>query len=67
MTDLQREGVAKPEPYDVVIRVGVGRSARRGADRHDGAPPLHSIRDAVLTHPTMAEGLNALFGNVPPL
>jgi len=27
--------------------------------------PYTAIRDAVLTHPTMAEGLNALFGNVP--
>lgn len=26
-----------------------------------------SIREAILTHPTMAEGLNALFGNVQPL
>jgi hypothetical protein len=26
-----------------------------------------AIRDAVLTHPTMTEGLNALFGNVSPL
>lgn len=27
--------------------------------------PYTAVRDAVLTHPTMAEGLNALFGNVP--
>lgn len=27
--------------------------------------PYSALRDAVLTHPTMAEGLNALFGNVP--
>lgn len=27
--------------------------------------PYTSLRDAILTHPTMAEGLNALFGNVP--
>jgi len=27
--------------------------------------PYTAIRDAVLTHPTMAEGLGALFGNVP--
>jgi len=26
--------------------------------------PYTSLRDAILTHPTMAEGLNALFGNV---
>ena len=26
---------------------------------------VHGLRDAILTHPTMAEGLNALFGNVP--
>lgn len=28
--------------------------------------PYTTLRDAILTHPTMAEGLNALFGNVPP-
>lgn len=27
--------------------------------------PYTALRDAILTHPTMAEGLNALFGNVP--
>src|SRR3546814_7284400 len=27
--------------------------------------PYSALRDAILTHPTMAEGLNALFGNVP--
>jgi len=27
--------------------------------------PYTTLRDAILTHPTMAEGLNALFGNVP--
>jgi pyruvate/2-oxoglutarate dehydrogenase complex dihydrolipoamide dehydrogenase (E3) component len=27
--------------------------------------PYMALRDAVLAHPTMAEGLNALFGNVP--
>jgi pyruvate/2-oxoglutarate dehydrogenase complex dihydrolipoamide dehydrogenase (E3) component len=24
------------------------------------------LRDAILTHPTMAEGLNSLFNNIPP-
>jgi pyruvate/2-oxoglutarate dehydrogenase complex dihydrolipoamide dehydrogenase (E3) component len=28
--------------------------------------PYTGLRDAVLTHPTMAEGLNELFANVPP-
>ena len=28
--------------------------------------PFTGLRDAILTHPTMAEGLNALFGSVPP-
>jgi pyruvate/2-oxoglutarate dehydrogenase complex dihydrolipoamide dehydrogenase (E3) component len=28
--------------------------------------PYMALRDAILAHPTMAEGLNALFGNVPP-
>jgi pyruvate/2-oxoglutarate dehydrogenase complex dihydrolipoamide dehydrogenase (E3) component len=28
--------------------------------------PLTGLRDAILTHPTMAEGLGALFANVPP-
>ena len=27
--------------------------------------PYTAIRDAILTHPTMAEGLNSLFGSVP--
>ena len=27
--------------------------------------PYTAIRDAILTHPTMAEGLNSLFGNLP--
>ena len=29
-----------------------------------GRLPYTTLRDAILTHPTMAEGLNALFGNV---
>ena len=28
--------------------------------------PYQKLRDAVLTHPTMAEGLGPLFENVPP-
>jgi hypothetical protein len=28
--------------------------------------PYTGLRDAMLTHPTMAEGLNALFASVPP-
>ena len=27
--------------------------------------PYTGLRDAILTHPTMAEGLNVLFANVP--
>jgi hypothetical protein len=27
--------------------------------------PYTAIRDAILTHPTMAEGLNSRFGNLP--
>jgi pyruvate/2-oxoglutarate dehydrogenase complex dihydrolipoamide dehydrogenase (E3) component len=27
--------------------------------------PYSTLRDAIFTHPTMAEGLNDLFGNVP--
>ena len=27
--------------------------------------PFTGLRDAILTHPTMAEGLNALFSRVP--
>ena len=27
--------------------------------------PFTGLRDAILTHPTMAEGLNTLIGNVP--
>jgi pyruvate/2-oxoglutarate dehydrogenase complex dihydrolipoamide dehydrogenase (E3) component len=28
--------------------------------------PYTGLRDAILTHPTMAEGLGGLFSNVPP-
>ena len=28
--------------------------------------PYSALRDAILTHPTMAEGLNSLFSNVKP-
>jgi len=28
--------------------------------------PYTALRDAILTHPTMAEGLGPLFSNVPP-
>ncbi|MGH6793974.1 MAG: hypothetical protein ACREDD_06910 [Methylocella sp.] len=28
--------------------------------------PYTALRDAVLAHPTMAEGLGPLFSNVPP-
>ena len=28
--------------------------------------PYSKLRDAVLTHPTMVEGLDPLFSNVPP-
>jgi pyruvate/2-oxoglutarate dehydrogenase complex dihydrolipoamide dehydrogenase (E3) component len=31
-----------------------------------GGMVFTGLRDAILTHPTMAEGLNTLFGNVPP-
>jgi pyruvate/2-oxoglutarate dehydrogenase complex dihydrolipoamide dehydrogenase (E3) component len=30
-----------------------------------GGVPFTTLREAVLTHPTMAEGLGPLFGNVP--
>jgi hypothetical protein len=30
-----------------------------------GALPYTVLRDAILTHPTMAEGLNALFAAIP--
>src|SRR5262249_8173334 len=28
--------------------------------------PYQALRDAILAHPTIAEGLGSLFGNVPP-
>jgi len=28
--------------------------------------PYSRLRDAILAHPTMAEGLDSLFANVPP-
>lgn len=31
-----------------------------------GGVPYTALRDAIFTHPTMAEGFAALFGNVPP-
>jgi hypothetical protein len=30
-----------------------------------GGLPYTVLRDAILAHPTMAEGLKGLFGNVP--
>ena len=30
-----------------------------------GGLPYSALRDAIMTHPTMSEGLNGLFGNVP--
>ena len=30
-----------------------------------GGQPFTALRDAILTHPTMAEGLNALFAAIP--
>ena len=32
-----------------------------------GGLPYTAIRDAVIAHPTMPEGLILLFGNVPPI
>jgi hypothetical protein len=32
-----------------------------------GGLPYTVLRDAILTHPTMAEGLNVLFANVKPI
>jgi pyruvate/2-oxoglutarate dehydrogenase complex dihydrolipoamide dehydrogenase (E3) component len=32
-----------------------------------GGLPYTVVRDAVLAHPTMPEGLASLFGNVPPI
>jgi pyruvate/2-oxoglutarate dehydrogenase complex dihydrolipoamide dehydrogenase (E3) component len=29
--------------------------------------PYTAVRDAVIAHPTMPEGLESLFGNVPPI
>ena len=31
-----------------------------------GGLPYPTLRDAVIAHPTMAEGLGSLFSNVPP-
>jgi pyruvate/2-oxoglutarate dehydrogenase complex dihydrolipoamide dehydrogenase (E3) component len=31
-----------------------------------GGLPYTALRDAILTHPTMAEGLGSLFANIPP-
>ncbi len=45
-----------PEAGEVMAAVQVAMMA---------SLPYASLRDAILTHPTMAEGLNALFGNVP--
>jgi hypothetical protein len=32
-----------------------------------GGLPYSAVRDAILAHPTMPEGLAALFANVPPV
>lgn len=40
---------------------GAGGGHRRGADGDAWWVPYQQVRDAVITHPTMAEGLNLLF------
>ena len=47
------------------VRPGGRRGDGRGADGDAGGDALHGLRDAILTHPTMAEGLGALFSQVP--
>ena len=44
-----------------------GRGHGRGADGDAGGVALSRLRDAILAHPTMAEGLGFLFSNVPPV
>lgn len=54
-------GRALPDSELPHARSGRGRGDRSRADgdAHTG------LRDAILTHPTPAEGLNVLFANVP--
>jgi hypothetical protein len=43
-----------------------GRSASFILLRSGWPAALHGLRDAILAHPTMTEGLNGLFAQVPP-
>ena len=46
-------------------RLGGRRSLGDRSDRDDGEASVHSLRDAVFSHLTMAEGLGFLFATVP--
>ena len=56
----------RPEEYEVLI-LGSRKSGKSLAWNLAGSGhlPYTLFRDAILTHPTMAEGLNALFATVP--
>ena len=44
----------------------IGYLDAQNPDRILAELPYPRLRDAILAHPTMAEGLDALFSNVPP-
>ena len=48
-----------------MIGAEAGESRGRGASGDAAELPYSSLRDAVLAHPTMAEGLGPLLSNVP--
>ena len=55
--------MTEPEEYDVVV-LGSGEAGNAQLAMA-AALPYTLLRDMVLTHPTMAEGLVALFSAVP--
>ena len=54
---VRRAALARPEAGEVMAVVQTAMLAEL---------PYTGLRDAILTHPTMAEGLGALFAHVPP-
>ena len=59
-------GERRPHPRLHHDRLRGRRGHGRGADGDAGGAALPALRDAVIAHPTMAEGLGPLFAGVPP-
>ena len=59
-------GERRPHPRLYDDRLRSRRGHGRGADRDAGGLPYQRLRDAVIAHLTMAEGLGPLLSTVPP-